>query len=139
MFLFLLIHGLGLLASLKLGGLATGMVLQSLRLENRDDTPPPSTPVRPGARGAGEIIGYAERFVLYMAVVAQQPALIAVLFGLKTWVRYPEVQRSATPREDGLGTGRFAEYYLVGTLVSMAFGLAVPLLATGLLAALQGP
>lgn len=123
----LLVHGAGLWISLQLGGWLAGEVLSELRLANPGDR------ARPGAWGAGRTIGRAERFLVYLAILAEQPALLAVLVGLKTLVRYPEVQEAARHGADE-GAGRFAEYYLVGTLVSLSVGVACPLVARGLLA-----
>lgn len=130
---FLMVHGAALWASLSLGGWLAGEVLSGLRLAN------PGDGERPGAWGAGRTIGRAERFLVYLAILAEQPALLAVLVGLKTLVRYPEVQEAARHGDKGEGAGRFAEYYLVGTLVSLSVGVACPLVARALLGALGIP
>ncbi len=69
--------------------------------------------------------------------MAHLPALLAVLLGMKTLIRYPEV-RVAAERDPGSTELRMAEYYLVGTLVSIAVGVTMPLLAL-YLAALAAP
>lgn len=123
---FLLVHGAALWASVHWGGWLAAEVLSGLRLANPGDGSPP------GAWGAGRTIGRAERFLVYLAILAEQPALLAALVGLKTLVRYPEVQEAAR-HENAEGAGRFAEYYLVGTLVSLSVGVACPLTARALL------
>ncbi|MGM0575216.1 MAG: hypothetical protein ACQEXJ_05755 [Myxococcota bacterium] len=118
------IHAAALGFSLGAGGAFTGWLLNRLRLVNADLG-------GPGALGAGRVIGVSERFLVYMAVAFQVPTLLAVLVGVKTIVRYPEVRVAAERRRDGPpgSEPRFAEYYLVGTLVSIAIGVASPLLA----------
>ncbi|TNF24202.1 MAG: hypothetical protein EP329_25410 [Deltaproteobacteria bacterium] len=118
-------HTVGLGVSIGVGGALTGFVLHRLRLIN--DSPEKSGPV-----SAGKMIGAAERFLIYLIVVFGQPQLLAALLGIKTLVRYPEVKASRDA--DGADTGpqrHFAEYYLVGTLVSVCFGVTIPLVAEG--------
>jgi|GEM_PF-1430532 len=118
-------HAVGLGVSIGVGGMLTGFVLHRLRLIN--DATEKSGPV-----SAGKMIGAAERFLIYLIVVFAQPQLLAALLAIKTLVRYPEVKASRDA--DGKETGpqrHFAEYYLVGTLVSVCFGVAIPLIAEG--------
>lgn len=112
-----------------------GDSLAALRLEDH--------PRRGGAPGAGTRIGQAERVLVYLALVGGQPGLVAVVLGLKTLVRYPEV-RVAAERDASAPDGepgaepvvrgqRFAEYYLVGTLLSVLCAVAVALIVETLL------
>jgi hypothetical protein len=126
-----------LVTTVTLGGSVAKYVLD--RLE-------PAAPValRPGTRHAGRWIGYAERTLVYLAIVGELPWIVPVVVGLKTLVRFPEIQSAsrAAPEEPGqrhdhdapsAGTGRpsgsFVEYYLVGTLVSLASAVIVGLVA----------
>lgn len=145
----LVAHAFGILLSLWGGQALIGRLLVLLRIYNADAQPGVA-----GPRYVGRTIGLAERFIVYVAVLAGQPAWLAVVFTLKTIVRYPELQASASPNSSGtdghsVGTqcatpspigspaspveessvpaGAFAEYYLVGTLLSLAVGVAVPL------------
>ena len=138
----LVVHGIGICLSLRLGCMLTDRVLKRLRLYNGGTSEESTGPDR-----AGRTIGYAERFIVYLAVVTGQSVWLVVVFSLKTVVRYPEIQlsrkrsrqddRSEAGRESKGGPevaretpdGAFAEYYLAGTLLSLAVGLAVPLLA----------
>jgi hypothetical protein len=79
--------------------------------------------------GAGRVIGGLERFLVYLAIIVHAPLLIAVVIGAKTIVRFPELaQRGeiASPGSDR--PSNFAEYYLVGTLLSLSVGVLGPLL-----------
>jgi hypothetical protein len=53
-------------------------------------------------------IGWLERFVILTAVLLQSPATIGLVLTAKSIVRYPQI--------DSPG---FAEYFLVGTLLSL--------------------
>jgi len=131
---FLVVHGVALVGSLLIGRALTGWVLRRLRLVNDDLD-------QRGTKGAGATIGMAERFLTYLTVAGGQTGLLAALVALKTVVRYPEVrlaaERKKTARQAGEGVvddgGRFAEYYLVGTLVSLCVGVSFPLAAMGIL------
>jgi hypothetical protein len=62
----------------------------------------------PQLRNAGMYIGWLERFVILTAVLLQSPATIGLVLTAKSIVRYPQI--------DSPG---FAEYFLVGTLLSL--------------------
>jgi hypothetical protein len=61
-----------------------------------------------GLRGAGAYIGWLERSAIFVAVVLGHPGAIAVIFTAKSLARFPSFSREA-----------FAEYYLIGTLLSL--------------------
>ncbi|PKN58203.1 MAG: hypothetical protein CVU56_07145 [Deltaproteobacteria bacterium HGW-Deltaproteobacteria-14] len=118
-------HTVGLGVSLLVGGVITGWALNRLRLIN-------ATTEKSGPHSAGKIIGGAERFLIYLMIVFGHPQLLAALVAIKTLVRYPEVRAARDAAGDDDSPQRhFAEYYLVGTLVSVCFGVAVPLVAEG--------
>lgn len=127
----LIAHLAWLVTALVAGGLLARLVLDRLD---------PRAPVvlRPGTRHAGRWIGYAERTLIYLAIVAELPWIVPVVIGLKTLVRFPEIQsasRATPPEEPAEGApptstpGSFVEYYLVGTLASLASAVVVGLLA----------
>jgi hypothetical protein len=146
----LVVHALALTGSLLLGAAFTGWLLRRLRLVNADLS-------GTGTYGAGRVIGYAERLLIYLAVAGGKPELLAVLVAIKTWVRYPEVRRAAEraqgekaaaacskaatadPTDDPPPETRFAEYYLVGTLVSVCTGVIFPLAARAILGLFREP
>ncbi len=61
-----------------------------------------------GLQGAGAYIGWLERSAIFVAVVLGHPGAIAVIFTAKSLARFPSFTREA-----------FAEYYLIGTLLSL--------------------
>lgn len=136
-------HAAGCLVSVVGGGALTAWTLGRLRSAQSG-----AAELGGGLpRGAGQVIGWAERFLAYVTVLAGAWAILSVLVALKTLVRYPEVKVEADAARtvvrypegrvdpDAASTPtrrevRFAEYYLVGTLVSLAVGVGLPLILT---------
>jgi hypothetical protein len=63
-------------------------------------------------RNADLYIGWLERFLALTAVLVQSPALIGLILTGKSIARLPELKGS-----------RFAEYFLIGTLLSVSIAL----------------
>ncbi len=63
-------------------------------------------------RNAGLYIGWLERFLVLTAVLVQSPAMIGLILTGKSIARLPELKGA-----------RFAEYFLIGTLLSISFAL----------------
>jgi len=63
-------------------------------------------------QNAGMYIGWLERFVVLTALVLQSPATVGLILTAKSIARYPEMK-----------SVRFAEYFLIGTLLSMTLGI----------------
>jgi hypothetical protein len=63
-------------------------------------------------QNAGLYIGWLERFLVITALLLQSPATIGLLLAAKSIARYPEFKSE-----------RFAEYFLIGTLLSICFAL----------------
>jgi len=61
---------------------------------------------------AGMYIGWLERFVVLTSLVLQSPATVGLILTAKSIARYPELK-----------SVRFAEYFLIGTLLSMTLGI----------------
>jgi Protein of unknown function (DUF3307) len=61
---------------------------------------------------AGMYIGWLERFVVLTALVLQSPATVGLILTAKSIARYPELKSI-----------RFAEYFLIGTLLSVSLGI----------------
>lgn len=78
-----------------------------------------------GLEGAGRYIGWLERGGVFWAIVLGRPEAVAVIFTAKSIARFPSFSREA-----------FAEYYLIGTLLSVFAGIAVAV-ATRLLLGLD--
>lgn len=63
-------------------------------------------------RNAGLYIGWLERILVLTAVILRSPATVGLVLTAKSIVRYPEIK-----------SGRFAEYFLIGTLLSILIAL----------------
>jgi hypothetical protein len=63
-------------------------------------------------RNAGLYIGWLERFLILTAVLVQSPALIGLILTGKSIARLPELKGP-----------RFAEYFLIGTFLSIGLAL----------------
>jgi hypothetical protein len=63
-------------------------------------------------QNAGLYIGWLERFVVLTALILQSPATVGLILTAKSIARYPEMK-----------SVRFAEYFLIGTLLSMSLGI----------------
>ena len=61
---------------------------------------------------AGMYIGWLERFVVLTSLVLQSPATVGLILTAKSIARYPELK-----------SVRFAEYFLIGTLLSVTLGI----------------
>ncbi|MDD5530628.1 MAG: hypothetical protein PHX21_11475 [bacterium] len=66
----------------------------------------------PGLKGAGATIGVLERILVLTLVLVGQYATIAVIFAAKSITRFEELKHR-----------KFAEYYLIGTLLSILFSI----------------
>jgi hypothetical protein len=64
-------------------------------------------------QNAGLYIGWIERFLVVTALFLQSPATIGLILTAKAIARYPEFKSE-----------RFAEYFLIGTLLSIAVAIA---------------
>ena len=63
-------------------------------------------------QNAGMYIGWLERFVVLTSLVLQSPATVGLVLTAKSIARYPELK-----------SVRFAEYFLIGTLLSVTLGI----------------
>jgi hypothetical protein len=63
-------------------------------------------------QSAGLYIGWLERFLVVTALLLQSPATVGLILTAKSIARYPEFKSE-----------RFAEYFLIGTLLSISIAL----------------
>lgn len=68
-----------------------------------------------GAENAGRIIGYLERTIVYILLMYKQFSAIAFILTAKSVARFKEIENNQT----------HAEYYLIGTLMSVAVTLLI--------------
>jgi hypothetical protein len=64
-------------------------------------------------KNAGKYIGWLERFLVISALAMQSPATVGLILTAKSIVRFPELKDV-----------RFAEYFPIGTLLSMSAAVA---------------
>jgi hypothetical protein len=62
---------------------------------------------------AGLYIGWLERFLALTAVFLQSPGAVGLILAAKSIARYPELK----------SPGRFVEYFLIGTLLSISIAI----------------
>jgi len=80
-------------------------------------------------QNAGLYIGWLERFLVVTALLLQSPATVGLILTAKSIARYPEFKSK-----------RFAEYFLIGTLLSISIAiLGGALLAKVLFGAVRFP
>ena len=65
-------------------------------------------------KNAGLYIGWLERFLILTALLMQSPSTAGLILTAKSVVRYPEMNKSIL----------FAEYFLIGTLLSISIAVA---------------
>ncbi len=63
------------------------------------------------SKGAGKTIGYLERITVLFLLVFGQFTAVGFVISAKSIMRFPEISKAASNK---------AEYYLIGTLLSMA-------------------
>lgn len=68
-----------------------------------------------GLAGAGRLIGYAERMLIFVFVLADAPSAIGFLVTAKSIFRFDSVQRERA----------HAEYIIIGTLLSFAYAVTL--------------
>ena len=68
-------------------------------------------------KNAGMYIGWLERFLVISALALQSPATVGLILTAKSIVRFPELKDL-----------RFAEYFLIGTLLSIGIALLAGML-----------
>lgn len=71
----------------------------------------------PGLTRGGQIIGMAERLLIYVFVLAGAPSATGFLVTAKSLFRFGEVTRKQQRRH--------AEYIIIGTLVSFAYAVTL--------------
>jgi uncharacterized membrane protein len=109
----------GLFACVFLGGSFVAWVLSPFTSKLEEEDEPRST-----LEDAGRYIGWFERAVLFAFVMGGAPEAAAIALAAKSFARFP------TFREHQEG---FAEYFLIGSLASIAVAVAVAAATRGAL------
>jgi len=79
------------------------------------------TPPNESQKGAGRMIGYLERTIVFFLLLNGQYAAIAFVMTAKSVARFPEISSNGEGRTQ-------AEYYIIGTLLSMTSVFAITFL-----------
>lgn len=74
-------------------------------------------------KGAGRIIGILERIFTITCIYLNAPTAISIIFAAKSIIRFESTKERP-----------FAEYYLIGTLTSITYGMIIGLIFNGALA-----
>ena len=91
---------------------AGGYLVRSMTRSLTDDMPAPAGENKDALRNAGLYIGWLERFLVLTAVLMQSPAMIGLVLTGKSIARLGELKGP-----------KFAEYFLIGTLLSVSLAL----------------
>ena len=105
---------LGLLCILK----PVGILIEQGDVWSFDKIKSPLSEVH---RGTGKMIGYLERIIVYFLLLKGQYTAIAFVITAKSVARFPEIGKEGEGRSQ-------AEYYLIGTLLSMVSVFTITLL-----------
>jgi len=79
-------------------------------------------PPKESQKGAGRMIGYLERIIVFFLLLNGQLAAIGFVIAAKSIIRFPEIREQAQKERTQ------AEYYLIGTLLSMVAVFSTTLL-----------
>ena len=79
------------------------------------------TPPNDSQQNAGRMIGYLERIIIFFLILNAQYGAIAFVMAAKSVARFPEISNGGEGRSQ-------AEYYLIGTLISVTSVFIVTLL-----------
>jgi hypothetical protein len=101
----------GIAAAVFVGGLVTGLILRRFSSV--------TTGRAQAVLGAGTLLGWLERMLYFLFLLAGQPTAAAFALTAKSAARFPALQRD----EEGL-----AEYYLIGSLSSLVVAVVIALL-----------
>jgi hypothetical protein len=103
----------GVLLAVPAGATVVGRMVQPFREALTDE----SRERQQGLEQAGRWIGMLERLIVFLAVLGRTESLIGFVIAAKAVLRLPEARETHSRR--------LAEYYLVGSLASLAWALVV--------------
>lgn len=103
----LIIYLIGYLIVIFIGASLIGKILEKygFSFENEEIEIP----------GAGKLIGILERILVLTFMYINEPSAISMIFAAKSIIRFQTISRERS----------FAEYYLIGTLLSITFALII--------------
>jgi uncharacterized protein DUF3307 len=92
---------------------AGGYLVRSMTRSLTEAMPAPEGEDKDALRNAGLYIGWLERFLVLTALLVQSPAMIGLILAGKSIARLGELKGP-----------KFAEYFLIGTLLSVSLALS---------------
>ncbi len=117
-FLKCLILVAGLTICVKAGGILIGLAVKPFTEElQKEGTKSSGAYVNRGFQSGGKIIGYLERGLIFLFIFTSQPASVGFLIAAKSILRFGEIKDQQNRME--------AEYIIIGTLMSFAYGLFI--------------
>ncbi len=105
----------GYVLTVRVGGMVTQLVLAPYLTEMQSRMGEGRMPWERGFESGGKIIGYLERTLLFVFVIAGNVAAVGFLVAAKAFFRIGEIKDAENRLE--------AEYIIIGTLTSFAHGL----------------
>jgi hypothetical protein len=119
-FLEFLILVPGLAVSIKAGGILIGLAAKPFTDELKKEQERKNSDEAVAGRGfekGGKIIGYLERAMIFLFMLAGQPGSIGFLIAAKSIFRFGEIKERQNRLE--------AEYIIIGTLMSFGYGIFI--------------
>lgn len=107
---------IGVLVTVWLGGPVVGRIVAPYADQLKNE---------PGLTEGGRMIGYSERLLIFVFVLADAPTAIGFLVTAKSIFRFGEVTGEAKRKH--------AEYVIIGTLVSFAYAVTLSYLVRWIL------
>lgn len=112
----MLVLAVGFILSVYVGGVVIGILVDPLVRELRSSGEEPTlSPRRRGFEKGGRYIGQLERVLILLFVLVNQPASVGFLVAAKSVFRFGDLKEHEDRME--------AEYIIIGTMLSFAWGL----------------
>jgi hypothetical protein len=107
----------GLVLQVWCGSLVLGICLRPFLRQIEQTRTETEASTSRGFADGGKVIGYLERILIYVFVLAGELAAVGFLVAAKSILRFGELKDSEHRME--------SEYIIIGTLASFAYGIAV--------------
>jgi hypothetical protein len=116
----------GAIVAIRVGSMVLNLALAPYLAVMRDRIGEEALPDVRGFDRGGQTIGYLERALIYVFILAGQPGAVGFLVAAKAFLRFGEIRKEENRLE--------AEYIIIGTLGSFAFATIVAYVVVALLA-----
>lgn len=115
----------GAVVAIRVGSMVLNLALAPYLAIMRDRIGEEALPDNRGFDRGGQTIGYLERALIYVFILAGQPGAVGFLVAAKAFLRFGEIRKEENRLE--------AEYIIIGTLASFAFATISAYLVVALL------